>query len=635
MSSKDKFMNNDELRSKDKSGNNDESRGNDNIKDNDHIKDNDKLTSNDKFRSNDKFYDEIIRLLTLHNIKEPVIEKPKDSNLGDYAFPCFPLAKELKKAPPIIAQELAAKINASILEIKNRASKKSKLSSNLIKEAKAVGPFLNFFTDKCAFSKETLTRICKEKSKYGKGSAGKRVMVEFCSPNTNKPLHLGHVRNCVIGESVSNILKFNGSKITKACLVNDRGIHICKSMIAYLRWGEGKLPNIKSDFFVGKFYVMFAQKAAESVEKEKELEGDAQLLLQKWEQGDKATLTLWKRMNSWVYKGFGETYRSLGVKFDKYYYESQMYKEGKDIITDGLNRGKFIKDETGAIIADLEQFKLPKKVLIRGDGTSIYITQDIFLAKKKFDDYNLDQSIYVVGSEQNTHFQVLFKIMNILGYPWASQLKHLSYGMVYLPEGKMKSREGKVVDADDLVRGMTELARFGVKERHKDLEEKEIERRARIIGLGALKFYLLKTDFVKDMHYNPEESISFEGETGPYVQYTHARICSILKKLDEKFDKEFVKKVKFEVFDQKEQDIIKMLNAFPSIVEDAAQNLKPSIITRYLLDLCQKLNEFYHASQILKAPEDLLRARILLIHSSRQVIESGLKILGIDAPDEM
>ncbi len=460
-------------------------------------------------------------------------------------------------------------------------------------------------------------------------------MVEFCSPNTNKPLHLGHVRNCVIGESVSNILKFNGSNLTKACLVNDRGIHICKSMLAYQKWGEGKLPDIKSDFFVGKYYVMFAKKAAESAVVEKELEDEAQLLLQKWEQCDKNTIKLWKRMNSWVYKGFGETYKSLGVKFDKYYYESQMYKEGKDIIMDGLNRGKFIKDETGAIIADLEQFKLPKKVLIRGDGTSIYITQDIFLAKKKFDDYKLDQSVYVVGSEQNTHFQVLFKIMDILGYPWASQLKHLSYGMVYLPEGKMKSREGKVVDADDLVRGMVELARFGVKERHKDLEEAEVERRARIIGLGALKFYLLKTDFVKDMHYNPEESISFEGETGPYVQYTHARICSILNKLDEKMDAAFIKKVNFEVYDKSEQEIIALLKAFPEIVNDAAFNLKPSIITRYLLDLCQKVNEFYHANQILKAPEELLRARIMLIYDAKQVIAKGLNLLGIEALEEM
>ena len=573
----------------------------------------------------DKFQQEIVKLLKSQKVKNPVVEKPKDSKMGDYAFPCFSLAKEFKKSPQKIAEELAKAINTEI--------KKKKIKS--IKEAKATGPFLNFFINNTSFSKDVLTEIYKQKHKYGQSKEKKKVMVEFCSPNTNKPLHLGHVRNCVIGDSVSKILDFNGNKVTKACLVNDRGVHICKSMLAYQKWGKNKLPDVKSDFYVGKFYVMFAKEAAKSEKRNIELEKEAQLMLQKWEKGDKATISLWKRMNSWVYKGFGETYKNLGVSFDKFYYESEMYKEGKEIIMNGLKNKIFEKDETGAVIADLEKFKLPKKILLRSDGTSLYIVQDIFLGKKKVDDYKLDQSIYVVGSEQKTHFDVLFKIFELLGHKWASSLKHLSYGMVYLPEGKMKSREGKVVDGDDLIRQMKELARFGIKERHKDLNEKEVDKRAEMIGLGALKFFLLKIDFVKDMYYNPKESISFEGETGPYVQYTHARICSIMRKLDEKFDNNFVKKVKYEVYDETEQEIIKMLGEFPAIAANAASHLKPSIITRYLLDLCQKVHEFYHASPILKAPEDLLKARILLIYSAKQVIETGLGLLGIDAPDEM
>ncbi|MFH1439242.1 MAG: arginine--tRNA ligase [Candidatus Woesearchaeota archaeon] len=589
----------------------------------------------------DKFQKEIIKQLNKLNIKDPVLSKPKIPEHGDYAFPCFQLAKEWKKSPQEIAQELGRKIPLT----------------KLIEKIHILGPFVNFFINKKEFAKVVLNAIYKEKHKYGRPAKSRKekVMVEFCSPNTNKPLHLGHVRNCVIGDSVSKILYFQGNKVTKANLVNDRGVHICKSMLAYQKWGNGKLPDIKSDFFVGKYYVMFAQKSEEmnkSKNKDGEeyepdqLEKEAQLMLQKWEQGDREIIKLWKKMNSWVYEGFNETYKSLGVSFDKFYYESKIYKDGKDIILDGLDKKKFEKDETGAIIANLEKYKLPNKVLMRGDGTALYITQDIFLAKKKIEDYKLDQSIYVVGSEQNMHFERLFKIIEVLGYKWAKNLKHLSYGMVYLPEGKMKSREGKVVDADDLVREMKELARFQIKERHKDLTDKEADERAGIIGLGALKFFLLKTDFVKDIYYNPEESISFEGETGPYVQYTHARICSIMKKLDElaktevdssfyKFDAKFVKSVKFEVYEEKENEIIKMLSNFPYTAEDAASHLKPSLITRYLLDLSQKVNEFYHSSPILKAPDDLLRARILLAYSAKQVIETGLKLLGIDAPDEM
>lgn len=588
-----------------------------------------------------KFQKEIIILLKKQGVNESLaeslIETPKSSELGDYAFPCFTLSKEFKKDPKQIANELSNKIKPN----------------KLIEKIHAVGPFLNFFINKTEYSKDVLTEIFKKKHKFGvpdkknKNSKTnlqktsiqnqkKRIMVEFCSPNTNKPLHLGHVRNCVIGEAVSNILKFQNHKVIKSNLVNDRGIHICKSMLAYQKWGSNKLPDIKPDFFVGKYYVMFSQKAEEEKKSGKDiLEKEAQLMLQKWEQGDKKIISLWKRMNTWVYEGFNETYKSLGAEFDRFFYESKIYKEGKEIILNGLKEGIFSKDETGAIIADMEKEKLGKKVLVRADGTTIYITQDIYLAKLKFENYKLDESIYVVGSEQNLHFQILFKILEMLGYKWAKNCRHLSYGMVYLPEGKMKSREGKVVDADDLVKEVIELARFEIKERHKDLNDKEIEKRARAIGLGALKFYLLKTEVAKDIHYDPKESISFEGETGPYVQYTYARLSSVLRKLDEKLDAAFFKKTKFNVYDEKEKEIIRMLGEFPEIARDASAQLKPSIITRYLLDLSQKTNEFYHANPILAAPEELLKARIVLAHSARQVIGTGLNLLGIEAIEEM
>lgn len=559
----------------------------------------------------EKFKKSIINMLMeVLNARDIELEIPPDKNFGDYAFPCFKLAKENSKKPDETAKELEVKIKPT----------------KIIEKVKATGPFLNFFINKIEMAQEILVRINKEKNNYGKGAEKKRVMVEFCSPNTNKPLHLGHVRNCVIGESISNILKFSGSHVTKACLVNDKGVHICKSMLAYRKWGKNMLPDVKPDYFVGRFYVMFAQKAREAPE----LENEAQALLQKWEKGDKDTIKLWKRMNSWVYDGFKETYNALGVAFDKYYHESLIYKEGKELILDGLERGVFSSDDS-AVVADLERYGLPKKVLIRSDGTTIYITQDVYLAKLKFDEYKLDESIYVVGSEQNLHFKELFKILELLGYRWADKCRHLSHGMVFLPEGKMKSREGKVVDADDIIRQMKELARFEIAERHKDIEEKELLKREMQIGLGALKFYLLRTDIGKDMHYDPKESIRFDGETGPYVQYTHARLCSVLRKHGQKV----IAKVDFKVYDEKELEIIRMLSEFPEAVKDASTNLKPSAITRYLLDLCQKTNEFYHSSPILKAPAQLQDARILLIDGIKRVIEIGLNLLGIEAPHVM
>ena len=362
-----------------------------------------------------------------------------------------------------------------------------------------------------------------------------------------------------------------------------------------------------------------------------EIEEEAKEMLRKWEAGDKETVALWKKMSRWANDGFSETYKTLGIKFDRLYYESEIYKFGKDIIMDGLKKGKFI-EEDGAIVADLEEYKLPKKVLIRSDGTSIYMTQDIYLAKRKFDEYKIDSSVYVVGSEQNLHFLQLFKILEILGFEFAKKCHHLSYGMVYLPSGKMKSREGTVVDADDIVAELKELAMKEINARYKDIGKAEAEERAGKIGLGALKFFLLRMDPAKDMTFNPEESISFEGETGPYVQYTYARCSSILRK----YNMEIPEDIDFSLYSEAEISIIKHLASYPNIVSEASCAFKPSLICRFLLDLCQMFNEYYHNTPVLKAEsEKIVKARVLLVASVREILNSGLALLGIEVLEEM
>ena len=543
------------------------------------------------------------------------LEIPPDASFGDYALPCFSFAREFRKNPNDIAQDLAKKI---------------KLEKPISRIA-VKGPYINFFINKPEMAELTIQNILKEKDNYGKTKKKKeKIMVEFSSPNTNKPQHLGHVRNNILGDCISRIREFAGDNVIKTSLINDRGIHICQSMLAYKKWGKNKKPDVKGDFFVGKFYVMFCNKARENPA----LEGEAQEMLKKWEKGDKEVRALWKKMNSWVLKGFEETYKNLGISFDKIYYESSIYKKGKDIISDGLKKGIF-KKEDNAIVADLEKHGLPKKVLMRADGTSLYMSQDIYLAKLKFGDFKLDKSVYVVASEQNMHFQQLFKILKLLGFKWADKCVHLSYGMVYLPEGKMKSREGKVIDADDLIREMKELARFEIKERHKDLKESEIKKRSEIIGLGALKFHMLKTDLIKDMHYDPEESISFEGETGPYVQYVHARCSSILRKAKEMKVK-IGEKADFSLLKHaKEIELVRLLNSFPDVVNEASTHYRPSNIARYLIDLSKAFNNFYHDCPVLQVEEDLRKLRLLLVISAKQVIKNSLNLMGIEAPEEM
>ena len=543
---------------------------------------------------------------------DSLLEIPPDTTLGDYAFPCFALAKIKKKSPQQIAQELVG-------EIKIQPP---------VEKIKFVGPYVNFFIDKAFFAQRILTQPLAMPSLKLVGLP-ESVMVEYPSPNTNKPLHFGHVRNMSIGNSISRIYKYLGAKVTQADLINDRGIHICKSMLAYKKFGNNEEPDQKSDHFVGAYYVLYNKKLAE----DPNLENEAKELLQKWEKGDPETIKLWKKMNKWALEGINQTYKLFGIQHDVDYFESDIYKEGKEIIEDGLARGIFKKDDTGATICPLEEFGLKDKVLLRSDGTSIYIVQDLFLAKKKFDDFHMEKSIYVVGSEQIHHFKVLFKILELLGFPFAQGCFHLVHGMVFLPEGRMKSREGTTADADDILDDMFLMSKVEVVKRHKDLDEEEIKKRATQIALGAIKFFLLKTDTKKDMIFNPKESLSFEGETGPYVQYTHARICSILKKLETKLEKD----VDFSVLqDKTEIDLLTQLSQFNEMVAEAAKSYKPSIVCRYLLDLGQKFNEFYHKCPVLQAEDEQLKnARLLLINKIKEVLKEGLDLLGIEAPEAM
>lgn len=547
------------------------------------------------------FKNEIIKELKKY-AKIVNLEVPPNKDFGDYAFPCFSLAKKLKKNPNEIAKDLAKKL------------KKFK--------TKVIGPYLNFFVDKTKLAKNVIKQILKEKDKYGSKKENKKIVVEYPSPNTNKPLHLGHVRNILIGQCISNVFEFLGNKVFRINLNNDRGIHICKSMLAYQKWGRNSKPKVKPDHFVGKYYVMFNKK------KNKNLEEEAQELLKKWEKGDKKIISLWKKMNNWALKGFKETYKRLNVKFKKVYNESSVYGKGKKIILDGYKKKIFSKDKEGAIFIDLDK-KLGKKILLRSDGTSLYITQDIYLAEKKYKDFKFDKSIYVVGSEQNYHFKVLFKVLKLLKNKWADNCHHLSYGMIYLPEGRMKSREGTIVDADDIIDKMNDLAKKELKKRYK-LSKKELEKRAKQIGLGALRFFILKMDIWKDMLFNPKESINFEGDTGPYCQYAYARACSILRKVKAvgKVDYGFLGK-------DPEINLVKKLNEFSDIVEKASKDLKPNLLATYVHDLARTFNEFYHDCPVNRAPKNIKRARLDLVKATIYVLKTGLNLLNIDAPEKM
>jgi len=539
-----------------------------------------------------------------------LIETPPSSDLGDYAFPCFSLASKLKRNPVEIAIELRKEIQT--------------YSEGDFEDIQTSGAYINFFLNKKTLAENIIKEILFKKQNFGKSEfgKGKKTMIEFLSPNTNKPLHLGHLRNMALGESISRLSEFNGEKVLRVNLNNDRGIHICKSMAAYKLYGKNKKPGKqKSDHFVGDFYVMFNNKSKDN----EKLELESHRLLQKWEQGDKETLALWAKMNKWALEGYKKTIEIFGVHFDKEYYESKIYTKGKEIILEGVEKKIFEKKKDGSVSVNLGE-QLGEKILLRLDGTSVYITQDIYLAKLKFEEYKLNKSIYVVANEQEYHFQVLFEILKRLNFD-TSGLRHLSYGMVTLPEGRMKSREGTIVDADDLIEKVQTLIKKELESREK-LAKKELESRSLKITLSAIKHMLLKVDAKKNMLFNPKESINFEGDTGPYLLYSYARANSILKKAKSK-----KKKIADLELAREEAELVKKLSQFSEVVSKSYQNLNPSLIATYSCQLAQIFNEFYQNCPVVGSNNQ--EFKISLVKAFMQTMENALWLLGIEVIDKM
>jgi arginyl-tRNA synthetase len=555
---------------------------------------------------------------------------PPDLQLGHLAVGCFPLSKQLRKSPAEIAKALADAISAD----------------EVIESAAAAGPYINFRLANRVLFGAALDAILAAGARYGHVPLGRnrRVMVEYLSPNTNKPLHLGHLRNAALGISVSRMLEASGHRLVKSILINDRGVHICKSMLAWERFGNGATPQsegVKGDHFVGKWYVRYAIES----EKDATLEKGIQDMLKRWEEGDPKTIDLWKRMNQWVYDGFSETYRQFGMDFDVFYYESDTYKLGRDVIAEGLEKGVFAKDERGNTVYHLPEKRFglekdgaPKKVtVLRPDGTSLYITQDIGTAILKVTQHNLDSSVYVVGSEQEHHFKCLFSMLGALGYAWAPNCYHLSYGMVYLPEGKMKSREGKVVDADDLIAGMKDLAEEEIRRRDPErrLSDAEVKQRAAVIGIGAIKYYLLRVRPTQSINFDPAESISFDGFTGPYCQYAYARIFGILEKAGQRGVEG--RGLDFGLLGNIEELLLlKMLIQFPEEVASGVSEYNPSRVAVHVFNTAKAFNQFYNKHAVLQAGSlELTAARLALIKATAVVLKRGLNLLGIDVLENM
>ncbi|MDR2911097.1 MAG: arginine--tRNA ligase [Bacteroidales bacterium] len=558
---------------------------------------------------------------------------------GDFTLAVFPFLKFSKHTPVVTGNEIGAFLSKNIAEIESFNVINGFLNIVIHKDY-----WLNVLTHANITNSYGIVPVTED---------SKLVMVEYSSPNTNKPLHLGHIRNNLLGYSISEILKANGKKVVKTNIVNDRGIHICKSMYAWLKWGNGKTPEnsgLKGDHLVGEFYVEFEKhyktEIAELITKgltKEEAENQApsiiavRELLIKWEAKDEETINLWKMMNNWVYEGFNVTYKTLGVDFDKIYYESETYLVGREEVLRGINEGIFIQNSDNSVWADLTNDGLGKKLLLRSNGTSVYITQDIGTAKMRFADYPINNMIYVVGNEQNYHFQVLSILLDKLGYGWGKELYHFSYGMVELPSGKMKSREGTVVDADDLVDEMIDVARKMSSELGKldTLSHDEAEKTFKIIALGALKYFILKVDPKKNMMFNPEESIDFNGNTGPFIQYTYARIKSVLRKANEQGIL-INKKLQIEQLSTKEKDIIKRIALFPSVVKEAGNNFSPAVIANYSFELVKEYNQFYHDHSMLSEPNlDTKNFRLVLSSTVASVVKSAMNLLGIEVPERM
>ena len=555
---------------------------------------------------------------------------------GDYTLVVFPLLKISKKSPEATAREIGAYLEKNCPDVD---------SFNVIKG------FLNIKLAP-AFWVRVLQSIGENEDFGLLPPTGKRVMVEFSSPNTNKPLHLGHIRNNLLGWSVSQLLAANGHDVVKVNLVNDRGIHICKSMLAWLKEGNGATPastGLKGDHLVGDYYVKFNEMLTAEVKEIMEREGmekeeaekkatllkEAQDMLLKWESGEKEVVELWERMNGWVYDGFDVTYRNLGIEFNKTYYESQTYLLGKSLVLEGVERGIFERDADGSVWCDLTEDGLDRKLLLRSDGTSVYMTQDLGTAHQRYDEYGFDEHIYVVGNEQNYHFQVLKLILKKLGFDWADSIYHLSYGMVELPEGKMKSREGTVVDADDLLENMYNTSKETSLELGKidNMSDEEQDALFKMISLGALKYFIIKVDPKKTMLFDPKESIDFNGNTGPFIQYTHARIKSILRKASEQ---DITPSMTGALLLPKEEAIIQLLSTYPDKIREGGDAHSPAIIANYAYDLAKEFNQYYHDTSILREEDKEMRAqRLYLISIIAQVLVKSMAILGISLPERM
>ena len=556
---------------------------------------------------------------------------------GDITMVIFPLLKVVKSNPVELGNKIGNYLVENVVEVA-----RFNVVSGFLNIVISDSYYLNFFNQ------------IKDNHSFGyvtPNPADKAIMVEYSSPNTNKPLHLGHVRNNLLGYSVAEILKASGKKVYKTQIINDRGIHICKSMLAWEKFGKGETPessNLKGDKLVGKYYVEFDKaykgeinqlietgKTEEEAKKQAPIIIEAQEMLKKWEAGDEKVITLWKMMNEWVYEGFAMTYTNLGVDFDKYYYESNTYLLGKDVVQVGLDKGVFEKDPDGSVWIDLTDEGLDRKIVLRSDGTAVYMTQDIGTAIQRVKDMpDVGGMVYTVGNEQDYHFKVLFLILKKLGFDWASSLYHLSYGMVDLPSGKMKSREGTVVDADDLMQDMTDTAKQ-ISEDLGKLDNYSAEEKAKLyktIGLGALKYYILKVDPKKRILFNPEESVDFAGNTGPFIQYTYARIQSIIRKAD--FD--FSAKTNIEELHEKEKELVKQIELFPEVIQNAAQNHSPALIANYTYDLVKEYNSFYQSVHIL-GEVDLTKKvfRVQLSQKVAEVIKAAFVLLGIEVPERM
>lgn len=568
------------------------------------------------------------------------LQKTKKEFKGHYTLITFPLLKISRKKPEDTAEEIGKYLSEK---------------TTVITEYNVIKGFLNLSIAPSVWV-ELLENI-NSNPEYGFTPVSEDsplFMVEYSSPNTNKPLHLGHVRNNLLGHALSEVLKANGKRVVKTNIVNDRGIHICKSMLAWQKWGNGETPvssGKKGDHLIGDYYVKFDQHykkeiaelqekgfSKEEAEEKSLLMSEARELLRKWEANDTETVNLWKMMNDWVYAGFDETYSQMGVTFDKIYYESQTYIPGKEEVLRGLSEGLFYQKEDGSVWADLTPYGLDHKLLLRADGTSVYMTQDIGTAKMRFDDYPIDKMIYVVGNEQNYHFQVLSILLDMLGFEFGKGLVHFSYGMVELPEGKMKSREGTVVDADDLMAEMIETAHETSQELGKldDVTTEEAEAISRMVGLGALKYFILKVDPKKNMTFNPKESIDFNGNTGPFIQYTHARIQSVIRKAEAQ-GIEVTENLSNSIsLSEKEEGLVQLLSEFDRIVKQAGTEYNVSLIANYIYDLAKEYNQFYHDFTILREENSQLRDfRLLLSRNVALTIKKGMALFGIDVPDRM